>query len=45
MLLNEFLKEHKQVEEQTSEIQQLKQSLSELQEQVGKLAAAKGGAQ
>jgi hypothetical protein len=38
MLLNEFLKEHKTVEAQSTEIQQLKQSVAELKSMVEKLA-------
>ena len=38
MLLNEFLKEHRKVEEQSTEIQQLSQSVQELKEMVSRLA-------
>ena len=38
MLLNEFLKEHKTVEAQNTEIQELKQSVAELKAMVEKLA-------
>jgi hypothetical protein len=36
MLLNEFLKQHRQVEEQRTEIESLKQSVAELRQLVGK---------
>ena len=38
MLLNEFLKEHKTVEAQSTEIQDLKRSIAELKAIVEKLA-------
>jgi hypothetical protein len=38
MLLNEFLKQHRKVEQQSAEIQELKQSVAELKRLVGKLA-------
>ena len=41
MLLNEFLKEHRTVEEQSTQIQDLKQSVTELKELVTKLAQTK----
>jgi len=41
MLLNEFQKEHKRVEAQATEIQQLQQSVAELKELVSKLAQGK----
>ena len=45
MLLNEFLKDHKQVEEQNEEIQQLQQTVNELKAMVRKLATKQGDAQ
>ncbi len=38
MMLNEFLKEHRKVEEQSAEIQQLSQSVQELKAMVARLA-------
>ena len=45
MLLNEFLKEHKKVETQSAEIQNLEKKLDELQAEVKQLATQKGGVQ
>jgi hypothetical protein len=39
MLLNEFLKEHKKVEEQASEISQLKSTLKQQSQQMEEFAA------
>jgi len=41
LLLNEFLKEHKQVEEQSDEIKELKKTVEELKAMVGQLAVKK----
>jgi len=41
MLLNEFQKEHRKVEEQNSEIETLKQSVTELKRLVKSLAEKK----
>jgi hypothetical protein len=41
MLLNEFLKQHHQVEEQTTEIESLKQSVAELKQMVHQMGNIK----
>jgi len=41
MLLNEFLKEHRTVEEQSTEIQTLQQSVTQLKAMISQLAQAK----
>ena len=38
MLLNEFLKEHRTVENENKEIEQLQQTVAELKDMVSKLA-------
>ena len=46
MLLNEFLKQHRKVEAQSAEIEQLKQAVAELKEASDKsLQAGKGNSQ
>jgi hypothetical protein len=43
MLLNEFLKQHRTVEAQKAELQELKRSITELQRLVNKLAGEGNG--
>jgi outer membrane murein-binding lipoprotein Lpp len=46
MLLNEFLKEHRTVQDQGTEVQQLRQTVAQLKDLVNQLAEQKkGGAQ
>lgn len=45
MLLNEFLKEHRMVESQSNQIEQLQQTVAQLKEMVNKLAAGQNTAE